>query len=164
MSWFVYSTCGQPQEFNVYEKRPKGDLSTVNKESKGRDGAPLKIRLNGGAYVLGKRDGKVFKVLVTELTDEEMELLRQNDAYCRMRDRGFFTEHKARDMRADAHGNPQDMEKRDDTAQISDADHAAGTDPRVDHASSRATAGLNNQDGGDQPVGSLNGEYGPVYL
>ena len=151
--------------FKFYKQRAKGDTNTSSEPLRDpKTGKPLEIRLEGGAYVLLKHLGKVRKCFVTKVSDEELELLHSHPAYMSMKARGFFTERDEDHMVPDTKGNPDDMEIKDNTSQISDEDHAKGTDPRLDHAQTRATAGINNQEGGMQPEGSKEGSYGPVYL
>ena len=164
MSTFIHSTCGQPQVFKFYQPRKPKDPSTVNIPLKDKNGNEVEIVIGGGAYVLAKVGGQTRKVVITEVSDDELALLHTSDAYMRMKSRGFFTERTANHIEKDEHGNPSDMQIKDNTSQISDVDHANGTDPRVDHAGTRATAGINNQEGGKQPIGSLESDYGPIRI
>ena len=164
MSTYIHSTCGQPQVFKFYKARKPKDPSTTNLPLLDNNGKPVEITIGGGAYVLMKTGGQTRKVVITEVSDEELALLHTSDAYMRMKERGFFTERSANHIEKDSKGNPSDMEIKDNTSQISDYDHAHGRDPRGEHASTRATAGIGNQEGGAQPDGSLNSDYGPIRI
>lgn len=161
---YIHSTCGQTQVFKFYKPRKPGSVATTNEPLIGKDGKPVEIRIEGGAYVLNREMGRTKRISITEVTDEQLALLHSNEGYMRMKARGFFTEHNVGHIEADSKGNPLDMEKRDNTAQISDEDHAKGTDPRLEHASTRATTGINNQEGGLQPLSTQDGNYGDILL
>lgn len=160
---YIHSTCGQTQVFKFFSPRNKGSTETTSKPLM-KNGKPVEIKIEGGAYVLMKHEGRTRKVAITEVTDEELVLLNSHPAYCRMKQRGFLTEHTVGHIEKDSKGNPMDMEIKDGTSQISDEDHATGKDERLNHAATRATAGINNQEAGMQPVGSQEGSYGPIYL
>ena len=164
MSTYIHSTCGQPQVFKFYQTRKPKDPSTTNIPLRDKNGKEVEIVIGGGAYVLSRQGGVTRKVTITEVTDEQLGLLHKCDSYLRMKERGFFTERAANHIEKDSKGNPSDMQIKDNTSQISDYDHAHGLDPRVEHAGTRATAGINNQEGGLQPDGSLNSDYGPIRL
>lgn len=161
---YIHSTCGQPQVFKFYKDRSSKDPSTVNQPLLDKKGKPVEISIGGGAYVLSREAGKTRRVVITEVTEEELELLHSCDTYMRMKARGFFTERTVNHIEADTKGNPSDMQIKDNTSQISDHDHANGTDERLDHAGTRATAGEQNREGGEQPIGSLNSDFGPIRL
>lgn len=163
-SIFIHSTCGQPQVFKFYKDRKPKSTETTNQPALDKTGKPLEIAIGGGAYVLNREAGTTRKVVITEVTEEELELLHTSDAYMRMKDRGFFTERVVNHIEKDSKGNPSNMKIKDNTSQIDDYEHAKGTDERVNHAGTRATAGLNNQEGGTQPEASLNSDYGPIRL
>lgn len=164
MAWYIHSTCGQSMVFKVFKPEAKGSLATVSTVQKDKKGVPLEITIGGGAYVLIKETGRTKKCFQTEVTDEWLEILHSNDAYMRMKARGFFTERQENHTVLDSQGNPDDMEKKDNTSQISDYDHAHGLDPRLDHAGTRATTGLNNQIGGEQPNAANEGNYGQILI
>lgn len=161
---YIHSTCGQPQTFKIYKDRPSKSAETVNQPALDKKGKPIEIALGGGAYVLDVNGNAVRKVVITEVTDEELELLHKCDTYIRMKERGFFTEHQTGHIVPDSKGNPDNMEIKDGTSQISDHDHAQGTDERCNHGETRATGGPANQMGGEQPIGATTNDYGPIRL
>lgn len=164
MATYIHSTCGQTMVFPVYRVEKENSTATTSVQLKGTDGKPMQIKIEGGAYVLLPNAGKARKGAVTKVTDEELELLHANEGYMRMKARGFFTEHSVDHLELDASGNPMDMEKRDNTAQISDKDHANGTDDRISHAGTRAFTGENNQIAGQQPLAAQDGNYGLINM
>lgn len=161
---YIHSTCGQSMVFKAFKPRKEGDTSTVSEPLVGKDGKPIEVVIEGGAYVLNRELGRTKRVCITKVTDEQLAYLHSNDGYLRMKARGFFTEHAVGQIEADSKGDPLDMQKKDNTSQISDADHAKGTDPRLDHAATRATAGIANQEGGMQPLSAQDDGYGPIHL
>ena len=163
---YIHSTCGQPMVFTFNEERKgkkKSDMF-INIPKKDRNGKDLTIAIGGGAYVLNREAGRTRKVVITPVTDEELALLHTSTAYMNMKKRGFFTEHAVNHIEADASGNPMDMEIKDNTSQISDHDHAHGKDERLSHASTRATAGINNTLGGEQPDSADWDSYGQIKI
>lgn len=161
---FVHSTCGQPMTFKFYRERKKGDVS-VNSEPliDPKTRKPVEIQIGGGAYVLNRESGKMRKVVITEVTEEELALLESHPAFKEMKARGFFTVRTVSHMEADAHGNPTDMEKRDNTSQILDEDHAKGTDHRLESNETRAFTGEANQVKGLEPEGDQL-SYGQIQM
>lgn len=168
MSKYIMSTCGQPQVFTFNKPYKKNDPSMVAQPETWKAGPnkdkPIEIKIGGGAYVLDRSMGRTRKVTVTEITDDEYEMLKSNSSYQFMKSRGFFTEYDVPQVSYDTKGNPADMEKHDNTSQLSDAEHADGSDDRCNHASTRATAGINNQNGGNQPASVSVDNYGPIHI
>lgn len=168
MSTWIQCTCGQPQTFKFNKPYKKNDPSMVAQpmiwQSGPLKGKPIEIKIGGGAYVLDRSMGRTRRVYSTEVSDEELELLHKNKAYMRMLSRGFMVESKSPQVVYDKDGTPSDMQKHDNTAQLSDDEHASGVDPRCDHAATRATAGINNQNGGAQPASIASDNYGPIHI
>lgn len=154
---YVHSTCGQPMVFTV---------TTDTKDIKTPAAARIvkEIRIGGGAWVISSRGDKIPKVVITEVTDEELELLERSPAFQNMKRRGFMTIHDVGFMEADSRDLPMDHEKKDGTSQILDEDHAKGTDERIGHNATRATFGDGNQFGGKQPASVEESDYGPIRV
>lgn len=121
------------------------------------------ITIGGGAYVITNMN-RIPKVVITPVTDEELEMLMKNGAFVNMKARGFFTIQEDSSMTPDSQGNPMDHEIKDNCSQISDEDHAKGADPRCDHGGTRATYGEGNEFGGQQPIATAETSYGPILL
>lgn len=153
---FVHSTCGQPMVFNINEEVGNSKVPQPVKILKS-------IRIAGGAYVITK-DSTVPKIAITEVDDEELELLEKNPAFQNMKRKGFITIHDVGYMEADSKGNPLDHEKKDNTSQILDEDHANGTDQRLEHDGTFASWGEGNQFRGQQPIASQTSDYGPIHI
>lgn len=114
---YVYSTMTCDVEFRLYKKNSSKDLSQVEKDSKGK---PIKVLIKGG-------NGVANKVLytpkgaVTEVTEEQLEMLKNDLTFQRREKRGFISydkkevkpEKKAKDMAekdASAPITPEDFE------------------------------------------------------
>lgn len=149
----IVCTCGQDMVFNVYEQEKKGSRAVVNRLKKDAKGGDIKIRIGGGAGVLVATGGAVKRYELTNVPDEVVALLHSKDDYMRMKARGFFSEYKEGDeVVVNNRGTPEDMTRRDQCAQIEDHDHAMGTDDRLNHAGTKAFAGIGNVDRGEEPV------------
>lgn len=149
----IVCTCGQDMVFNFFEAEKKGSRAVISRLKKDAKGKPLQIRIGGGAGVLVSEGGRVKRYELTSVDDEVVQLLNTHDAYKRMKARGFFTEYKETDEIAmTRRGTPEDMERRDQCAQIDDHEHAQGTDDRLNHAGTKAFAGHGNIDKGEEPV------------
>ena len=103
---------------------------------------------------------------ITNVPDDVVQLLHTNDAYMRMKNRGFFTEYTSEtdEIKRARTGQPEDMEQRDQCAQIDDHDHAKGLDDRISHGGTRAAAGPHDSDKGEQPLSAEDGEYGAINI
>ena len=119
----IVCTCGQDMIFNFFEKEKKGSRAVVSRLRKDAKGKPLQVKIGGGAGVLVQSGGVVKRYETTNVPDDIVELLHTSDAYKRMKLRGFFTEYKdGDDVVMTKRGTPEDMEKRDQCAQIDDHD------------------------------------------
>lgn len=149
----IVCTCGQDMVFNFFEPEKKGSRAVVNRLKKDAKGKPLQIKIGGGAGVLVQSGGVIKRYETTSVPDDVLALLHTNDAYKRMKARGFFTEYKEGDeVVMTRRGTPEDMQKRDQCAQIDDHEHAMGTDDRLNHAGTKAYAGIGNMDRGEEPI------------
>lgn len=152
---YIQSTCGQDQVFVINDAvDPKSDQAQVTVRQE--------IVIKGGIGVINK-DSMVPKVMRTPVTDEELEALMKLQPFLNMKKRGFFQIITENETVYDAHGKVSGQQERDNTSQIKDTDHAAGTDPRCDHAGTRASFGERNENGGDQPV-NREANYGEILL
>jgi hypothetical protein len=78
------------------------------------------VTILGGANVINKR-GITFKGAVTEVTDEEMEWLQNNDAFKQHVASGYIT---IRRVEINADKAARDMEERDNSAPLTPEDYA----------------------------------------
>lgn len=98
-----------------------------------------KIEVKGTANV-ADQFGIVAPGAVTEVSDEDYELLKQDDAFNRHVRRGFIKVYDSGTI------NTEGMQKRDNSAQLFDAEYAAGKDERVpDSGACQASCGRNNK-------------------
>lgn len=121
--YYVYSTMTCDVEFRLYKQNSSKDLSQVEKDN---DGKPIKILIKGGNGVANKVL-HTPKGVVTSVTDEEMEILKNNVSFQKKEKRGFLSydrkevkpEKKAKDMKAkdsSAPLTPEDFEKGENDA------------------------------------------------
>lgn len=149
---YIHSTAGQTLEFVQTRPVSNNDVTSTVIRS---------IRVAGGAWVLNNM-GRVPRVCITPVTDDELDFLVHNETFLAMKKRGFFSIHTVDRIEADSRDLPADHEKKDNCSQILDEDHANGTDPRCDHAATRAGTGENNEYHGKSPVGAESSNYGTI--
>lgn len=98
------------------------------------------VRIKGGANVKDRYSLATPSGMVTEVTDEELEFLQNNEAFKRHVENGFMKvmDHERLDI--------GDMNKRDGAAQIDDSTHAT-------YSETTASTGLNDRFKGVRGVG-----------
>lgn len=125
---YIHSTASQPMVYPVYA---------------GGTDKPIKVKeilINGAANVVDHFTLRTPTGAVTEVSDEDLELLKKNPAFQRHVARGFMK------VVGESELNTEDMQAKDNSAQLLDADYAMGRDPRVyGSGSCQATCGHNNQ-------------------
>lgn len=104
---FVYSTATAGQTYTTYRK-DFNDLAVVEKQ----------VVINGGSNLANKNLVTPLGV-VTEVTDEQLELLRGNEMFQRHEKAGFMC---VSSTRVDPEVMASDMEQRDDSAPITPND------------------------------------------
>jgi len=125
----IYSTMTEPVEYTLYNK----DMNPGTKIAKAA--TPVKsIRVEGGANKFLDRETPVGTA--TQVTDEELDLLRKNKVFARQLERGFLVvvaTNKGPDVKKVA----KDMTKRDESAPLSEehgdfkeGGRAGGTKPK----------------------------------
>lgn len=119
---------------------------------------PIKIkeiRIEGNANVVNPMTLKTPTGTVTEISDEDLELLKKNEAFQRHVARGFM-----RVMTDEPNINTNDMQKRDNCAQLNDYEYSQGLDPRVpDSGKCQATCGENNRIRGQKGIDFVSDTY-----
>lgn len=153
---YIHSTCGQSMVFNITEPKNNGDQEQ-NTTVIG------KIAIGGGAWVINK-NSRIPKVVITEVTDDELAALKNIKMFNDMCKNGYLSIHTVDHMEADSRGLPADHQKKDMCSQIEDADHADGTDERINHGETRASYGEDNQFGGKQPIATKDSSFGEIRL
>lgn len=136
MAKYIVSTCSAPMEFPVY-----GPVNNRMVQAK----VLRKIIIKGGANVIDKHTLVVPQGVVTEITEADLEELQKMEAFKRMVTRGFLAVRDTDKLELDKHGHVDGMAIKDGSAQIVDAEHASGEDSRINHASTTAGAGKDNQ-------------------
>lgn len=139
---YIHSTASQPMSYPVYASG---------------NGTPTKIKdiiINGTANVMNPKTLFTPTGAVTEVSDADLELLKKNDAFQRHVAKGFMR------VMTDSELNTSDMQKRDNCAQLVDAEYAMGTDPRTPNSGKcQATCGENNQIRGKMGVDFVTDTY-----
>lgn len=122
--YYVYSTATCPINYSVYSKNSSNDLGVVQKRPNGK---PLTVTINGGHGVANKHF-VTPRGAVTQVSDEDMEILLNDKNFKRHVDAGFMSyekkevapEKKAKDM-ADKDGSapltPKDFEEGENSSQ-----------------------------------------------
>ena len=113
---YVYSTLTASQKYTTY-KKGNNDMAVVDRQ----------IVINGGAGISDKFL-RTPNGVVTNVTDEEFELLKTNKAFVRHAERGYI---KVDEKLHDVDNVAADMETRDASAPLVDGDFAADMQPQV---------------------------------
>lgn len=110
---YIHSTASQTMSYPVYSGGTDRTIKVKDILIKGTANVtdPLTLRTPTGA--------------VTEVSDEDLELLKKNDAFQRHVAKGFMRVMNESEL------NTSDMQKKDGSAQLLDSEYAMGTDPRA---------------------------------
>lgn len=159
MANYIHSTCGQSMVFRITEPKAHVKQAQADKVIK-------EIRIGGGAWVITADGQRIPRCVDTEVTDEDLELLEANPAFQNIKKRGFFVVNRDEHQVRNTDGTPNDMERKDyGCSQISDNEHAEGSDPRTqENVGLRATYGEKNVYGGKQPITVEESDYGPIRV
>lgn len=113
---YLYSTLTASQKYTTY-KKGNNDMAVVDKQ----------IVVNGGTGIADKFL-RTPNGVVTNVTDEEFKVLKENKAFQRHMERGFITvDEKLHDVDNVA----ADMASRDGSAPLVDGDFAPDMQPQV---------------------------------
>lgn len=139
---YIHSTASQPMVYPIYA---------------GGTDRPVKVKeilIKGKANVIDPRTMVTPTGVVTEVSDADLELLKKSSAFQRHVARGFMRVMNESEL------NTSDMQKRDNSAQLVDAEYAAGTDPRVPNSGAcQATAGEGDRIRGARGVAFVSDNY-----
>ena len=105
----ILSTLTAPQNVVLTRKTDNGALEIVKT-----------IALNGGANVIDRRTLVTPQGVITELSDDDFDLLEQTAFYKRMKSRGFLRPVEAKETAEDT--KKAGMEKKDNSAQKTEED------------------------------------------
>lgn len=134
MSVKIHSTASQPMTYCIY--RENGTSAVLVK----------KIEIKGTANV-ADQFGVVAPGCVTEVSDEDYELLKKDDAFNRHVRRGFMKVYDSGSL------NTEGMQKRDNSAQLFDEEYAGGKDARVpDSGACQASCGKGDRKRGAKGI------------
>lgn len=90
MTYYVYSTATNSTNYVQYESNSSSDLGKIKKRA---DGSLVKIEIHGGHGVANKHFVTPRGVM-TKVSDEDMEILLQDQAFLRHHKAGFITYEK----------------------------------------------------------------------
>lgn len=139
---YVHSTASQPMIYPIYS---------------GGSDRPVKIKeilIKGMANVVDPRTFVTPTGVVTEISDADLELLKKSSAFQRHVARGFMR------VMTDSELNTKDMQARDNSSQLVDAEYAQGTDPRVmGSGTCQASAGEGDRIRGARGVAFVSDSY-----
>lgn len=139
---YIHSTASQDMKYPIYAGGT--DTPQVIKE----------IIIKGGANVVNPHTFACIPGAVTEVSDADLELLKKSAAFQRHVAKGFMRVMNESEL------NTKDMQKRDNSAQLVDAEYAAGTDPRVPGSGAcQATAGEGDRIRGQRGVAFVSDNY-----
>ena len=139
---YIHSTASQPMTYPIYA----GGTDRPNKVKE--------IVIKGMANVIDPRTMATPTGVVTEVSDADLELLKKSSAFQRHVARGFMRVMDKSEL------DTSEMQKRDNSAQLMDAEFAAGTDPRVPGSGQcQASAGENNRMLGQRGVAFVSDNY-----
>ena len=105
----ILSTLTAPQDVVLTKKTDNGALSVVKT-----------ITLKGGANVIDRRTLVTPQGVITELSDDDFDLLEQTAFYKRMKSRGFLRPVETKDTAEDT--KKAGMERKDNSAQKTEED------------------------------------------
>lgn len=114
----ILSTLTEPQSVAITKKADNGALVIVKR-----------IHINGGANKIDRRTLVTPQGVVTELTDEDFELLKQTDFYQRMEKRGHIRPVETKEAAEEP--AKAGMAAKDNSAQKTGEDYGEGEKPVV---------------------------------
>lgn len=114
---YVYSTLSNDMEYVLYSDNKVNDLHQKTKS----------IIINGGANVAHKKTLVTPKGVVTEISDEDAELLSQNPTFKRQAKNGFVT---IESSKGDPDKVAKDLTEKDGAAQLTPDDYADEEKPK----------------------------------
>lgn len=138
---YVHSTCAAPMVYPLYSG---GENPVKIKE----------IRIEGGANVVNPLSMKTPTGVVTEVSDEDLELLKKDPAFQRHVARGFMR------VMTESEPNTKDMQKGDNCRQLNDYEYSQGLEPRVPGSGKcQATCGEGDRIRGQKGVEFVTDNY-----
>ena len=139
---YIHSTASQDMNYPIYA---------------GGTDRPQKVKeiiIKGRANVVDPRTLDTPTGAVTEVSDADLELLKKSSAFQRHVARGFTRVMNESEL------NTKDMQKRDNSAQLQDAEYADATDPRVPNSGNcQATCGEGDRVHGKRGVAFVTADY-----
>lgn len=115
------------------------------------------ITIKGKANVLDPKTMVTPTGVVTEISEADLEVLKQNPAFQRHCARGFLR------VMSDPELNTKDMQARDNSSQLMDSEYANATDPRIMNAQGagacQATAGEGDRIRGQRGIAFVSDTY-----
>ena len=127
---YVHSTASQPMNYPIYADGPRQGQARKIKD----------ILIKGTANVIDPHTLFTPTGAVTEISDEDLEMLKKSPAFQRHVAKGFMKVIDKSEL------DTTDMQKRDNSAQLNDYEYANDLDPRVPRSGDcQAQCGENNR-------------------
>jgi hypothetical protein len=130
MSFYVYSTATNSGTYVEYEKNAPNELAIPKKWPNGK---PMKVTIKGG-HGLAQRGNSSHiytpRGMVTQVTDDEMEMLLNNKSFQRHMDKGFMSYDK---KKVSAEKKAANMEEMDGSAPLTMRDYEETEDSTPSH-------------------------------
>lgn len=101
---YVYSTLSTPMQYTFYKNTPSNQPAVIFKS----------IKIKGGASIMDKRELHTPRGFVTQVTDEELELLKTNEVFKTHLENGFISFEERKEKSLDK--KLETMTKRDFSA------------------------------------------------
>ena len=114
MANYIHSTASQTMIYPIYAEGKQNQAKILKT-----------IRIQGCANVANPTTLRTATGVVTEVSDEDLALLKRDPAFMRHVENGFMKIYDSQSL------NTEGMQKRDGSAQLQDVDYAEGKDPRV---------------------------------
>ena len=115
MSIYVYSTATNSITYVEYEKNTNRDISIAKKWPNGKE---MRVTINGG-HGMSNKHFVTPQGVVTQITEDELEMLLANPSFVRHMDKGFMSYDK---KKVDPAKKAKDMEEKDGSAPITPSD------------------------------------------
>jgi len=111
----VYSTATNSITYVEYEKNTNRDISIAKKWPNGKE---MRVTINGG-HGMSNKHFVTPQGVVTQITEDELEMLLANPSFVRHMDKGFMSYDK---KKVDPAKKAKDMEEKDGSAPITPSD------------------------------------------
>lgn len=119
MGNYIYSTITNGTFYCKYKESQHGNVAIMETWPNGK---PMKVEIHGG-HGMSNKHFLTPKGVCTQVTDDELEMLMNNDAFKRHMDAGFITVDK---KKVNPEKKAANMEEKDASAPLTPADYVKG--------------------------------------